>query len=1104
MSGPHRAAPKLAAVATCLFLSGTGSLVLEVSWSRLLKLVFGSTTLSISTILVAYMLGLGLGGLVGGRLARRVADGVRAYGVLEIGVGVYALAVPFVLGAYPWLNRTLLGGLGFWPAAAVRFVLSLVVLLAPTLVMGATLPLLVAALRPEEGRIAAPVGLLYGVNTLGAVTGTVAASFVLFPVLGLAWSNAAGAALDALAGALALTVVARGSAAGAAPVGKGRVTPAARDGRVTPAAQSGRVTPAARAKPAPTPAPTPAPASAPTPGPTSGPASGPADVQGGRWNAVVVSYALVGATALVYEVAWTRALTMIFGSSVYAFATMLAAFLVGIALGSLVARPVLDGLARPRAAYAGGVAALGLLAFVTLLLLARASGLALGVLEHAGASSRNLLLAGFGLSALAMLGPTLVLGALFPLVARAAAAGRDASAAVGDVYFVNTLGSAAGAFLAGFVLIPGLGLARTIALAIAVNLATAGLLLLWQREWTSGGRRVAAAAALVAAGGVLLLPPAWDVRGLLRAIYYRPSLALEFGIDMLPFEGFSLQELRYYKDGVSASIAITDEPGGTFLRINGKPDASLLDMPTQALSGHLPFLFGPHADDVMVIGYASGVTTGAVSLHAPRRLDVIEIEPAIVEASRWFERWNHKPLERPFTHLVLDDARAYLTRTSQQYDVLISEPSNPFLAGCSNLFTEEFFHLARRALRPGGRLLQWVQLYGMDPDSIRSVLAAVRTEFPYVTAFHFHTGNPDLLLMASDRPLTAADLPRWEGLAPEVQADLEQLGIYSTRDLWTLVRLTSDDVRTLAGESRRRNTDDSMFVELHTPWLVHESSAQNFDMLARVSSGVLPVAESGGARLSADEVGRLALAYAVARDNLDVAGSYAAAAEARGPSAAALTARAEILRRAHDTLPAAAAKLEDAVALDPALPEARDLRARLFEMRRRPEQALAEAELGTTAAPRDARLVHRRLRLQSITGANDAAWATAQALMALPGARFEFPMWADSGIAAVRAGRLDQGIRWLEQYLAVEPYSATKWEALADAYTRAGRTSDAARALRNRQAAIANNVRTRHRDARFEARFGSKERAAELLRSILEVDPSYAAAKQDLDALSRP
>ncbi len=1077
MSGPHRTAPKLAAVAACLFLSGTGSLVLEVCWSRLLKLVFGSTTLSISTILVAYMLGLGLGGLVGGRLARRVADGVRAYGWLEIGVGLYALAVPFVLGLYPWLNRTLLGNLGFWPAAAVRFVLSLVVLLAPTVVMGATLPFLVAALRPEDGRIAAPVGLLYGVNTLGAVTGTIAASFVFFPTLGLRWSNATGAALDALAGVLALTVAGRGRAAAAT-------------------GRRGRVTPAARAKPAPT---------------INDARTGHAapmvndaprlEPESHRWNLVVVSYALVGATALTYEVAWTRALTMIFGSSVYAFATMLAAFLVGIALGSLVARRLLDRVTRPFAVYAGGVAALGLLAFATLLLLSRASGLALVVLEHAGASSRNLVFAGFGLSALAMLGPTLVLGALFPLVARAAAAGREASAAVGDVYFVNTIGSAVGAFLAGFVLIPGLGLSRTIALAVALDFATAAAILAWQREWTAPRRRLAAAGALAAALAVALQPPAWDVRGLLRAIYYRPALALEFGIDMLPFEGFSLQELRYSRDGVSASIAITDEPGGTILRINGKPDASLLDMPTQALSGHLPFLFGPRADDVMVIGYASGVTTGSVSLHAPRRLDVVEIEPAIVEASRWFERWNHRPLERPFTHLVLDDARAYLTRTSQQYDVLISEPSNPFLAGCSNLFTEEFFHLARRALRPGGRLLQWVQLYGMDPDSIRAVLAAVRTQFPYVTAFHFHTGNPDLLLMASDRPLTAADLPRWEKLSPEVQADLEQLGIYTTRDLWTLVRLTSDDVAALAGAARHRNTDDSMFVELHTPWLVHESSAQNFDMLAGVNSGVLPLAESGGARLSAEEVGRLALAYAAARDNLDIAARYAALAEARGPSAAALTARAELLRREHATLPAAAEKLDQAVALDPALPETRDLRARLLEMRRRPAEALTEAVAGTAAAPRDARLVHRRLRLESITGANDAAWATAQALMALPGARFEFPMWADSGIAAVRAGHLDQGLRWLEQYLAVEPFSATKWEALADAYTRAGRAADAARALRNRQTAIANNVRTRHRDARWEARFGSKERAAELLRSILEVDPSYAPAKRDLDGL---
>jgi spermidine synthase len=253
-----------AVVAACLFLSGAGSLVLEVVWTRLLRLVFGSTTLAVSTVLVAYMLGLGLGGLFGGRIAARLRNGVRAYGLMEIGIALYAFAVPSLLALLPQLTGALFAELSFWPAALCRFAIVLVLLLLPTACMGATLPVLVAALVRGDATIARSVGLLYGVNTLGAVCGVFVATFALFPAVGLPGSNALGAILDLVVGLLALLVVAPrfertlaggAAAAAAAPAAAPRGAPALR-----------------------------------------------------RWNLALLSYGTVGMTALVYEVCWTRAL----------------------------------------------------------------------------------------------------------------------------------------------------------------------------------------------------------------------------------------------------------------------------------------------------------------------------------------------------------------------------------------------------------------------------------------------------------------------------------------------------------------------------------------------------------------------------------------------------------------------------------------------------------------------------------------------------------------------------------------------------------------------------------------------------------------------------
>lgn len=1053
----------LGPVAAALLLSGTGSLVMEVCWSRLLKLVFGSTTLAISTILVAYMLGLGIGGLLGGRIARRLKNGIAAYGWMEIGIAVYALAVPFIVDLFPALNRSVLSGLSFWPAALVRFVLALAIFLLPTVLMGATLPVLVAAVTRGWDDLARRVGLLYGVNTLGAVLGTLGATFLLFPMLGVFWSNAVGAAMDLTAGLIALLVLApRLAAAPAEPMPE--PAPAKRTSATRPAT---------------------------------------ADPAWPRWNLALLSYGLVGFTALTYEVAWTRALTMIFGSSVYAFSAMLSAFLVGIALGSLIGRHFIDRLQQPVRAYALGLLALGVLSFLTLFSLRRLNDVFLAIYETFGLGGRTVVIASFTLSILAMLGPTLVLGALFPLLTRTLSAGRrDPSATVGDVYFVNTIGSATGAFLAGFLLIPWLGLSRTMTLAVAINLLSAAAILLWQSQWKGAVRNGLALGAAIAGLVVALLPPMWSTRAMTMGAYYRPQNAFDFGLDLVPFDGIPVNEIDFYRDGVSATVSIHKHPNGITMKINGKPDASLKDMSTQVLSGHLPLLFGGPAERVLVIGYASGVTTGATTLYPVKQVDVVEIEPAVLEASHAFDSWNHRPLEDPRVRTILDDGRSYLASTSETYDVIISEPSNPFLSGCSNLFTREFFRAARKALRPGGRLLQWIQLYGLEPEQLASVLQSLRSEFPYAYAFQFLRNDGDLMLLATDRPLGPDDLPRWDAVPEKGRSDLEQLRIFNTADLWSLMRLVSSDIDAIVPLSPGLNTDDSMYVELRAPWRLHESADDNLALLGRFSSGILPLAETSSAPLPAEEVGDLALSYAVGRIEYDIARRLVAESKRRGASGLALGAEGFMLESGSpEEVQRAPALYLEAERLSPDRLEPKILRARWLVRAGRIEEALPLLDEVLAIRPDEPLALAMRMRIHGMAGRWAEAWQDGERLVSHPGVRFEREFWGEAAVSALASGHAEQGLALMKEFLEWNPLATREWEVYENVLRNLGRTEEADRARSNYLAAVRNNLILAHRDARWDMRFGSKDSAKNVLTQILARDPAYEAARQDLEAL---
>ena len=1038
-------------VAAFVFLSGFASLALEVCWSRSLELIFGSTTLAVTTILVAYMLGLGAGGWLGARLAGRAANGLRAYGWMEVVIGAYAACVPFALRLYPSLHRGVLAELEFWPSAFARFGLVLVVLLLPTVLMGATLPVLIEGLARERAQLGDRVGLLYGTNTLGAVAGVLLVTFLGLRHLGLAGTNFGAAGLDVLVG-LAMLRLARGQD---------------RPRAAAPAAASSA---------------------------------------GRRWDPLLLSYLAVGFTALAYEVSWTRGLALVIGSSTYAFATMLAGFLAGIALGSLLLGRRVFRLRDPLRAYVIGLFLLGLAALGVGFAFQALPDLFLRSFATLGISGATLVWLGLAFSFLVMLAPTLVLGALFPLVCRLIAErGRSNAAAVGDVYFANALGSALGAFVTGFVLIPHLGLRITMAGTIAADFAVAALVLAWARR---GARPLAVSAlGLAAAVAVMAFPPSWRTDEGALGVYYRSSTRFDFGLPKIPLLGEQSGDVLFYREGLNCTVSVHKtegglEEGGISLRINGKTDASLSDMSTQILSGHLPILFGSKPRDLLVIGYASGITLGAATLHGLRSYDVCEIEPAVIEASHWFDEQNHRPLERDDVHLILDDGRSWLAAGHRQYDVIVSEPSNPWMTGCANLFTAEFFREANRSLRPGGRLLQWIQLYGMDREGLVSILAALHESFGYAYGFLFDTGSTDLLILATNTPLEPGDLPLWEDLSPAVRRDLSRVRIYSTADLWSLLRLTPQRLAELAAGATHTNTDDGMFVELRAPWYLYDDTPDTLKLLQQNSGGLLSFYDRPGFAWPDGMPGELALAYLDRRGDPLVGDELYQLLVREGDDAMAAVYEGERkLLGDQGDFDEILARFDESCEKAPQAFAGAYHRGWFLNQAGRYEEALADLDRALQVRPDHLEARHERMKSLASLQRMREAYGLAKELLDSPLAETEPRLWAETAFFAGGFGRFDEAIPQMRRYLELEPYSPQEWRMLARWYELTERPGEAARAEQNADLALANLVRRDHWLARWHERFGTKREALLALDEALEMDPDNASVKADIERL---
>lgn len=707
---------RVSRVAPLLFGSGLCALVYQTVWLREFRLIFGASTAASAAVLAIFMAGLGLGGVLLGARADRNPRPLNFYANLELLIAASAAVSPFLVelarAGYIGVGGTT--SLGLVLGTGVRLLLSALVLAAPTVLMGGTLPAAARSVQLDADPHRRHLAILYGVNTLGAVTGAALSTFLLLEVYGNRTTLWLACLLNAAVAIAARSVSRSMESAPAAPLG-------------TEA--------------------TPAPAlTAPT---TAIPAS---DSRTSPHFARVAALG-VGFAFLLMELVWYRMLGPILGGTTFTFGLILVMALLGIGLGGAAYSIAF----RHRAATLSGFA-LTCAAEAFFIALPFALGDQLAV---AASLLRPLGALGFGgmmlswalVSAVVILPAAFISGIQFPLLLALVGKGsQDVGKQVGQVYAWNTVGSIVGSLAGGFGVIPLVTAPVTWQLVAGIlavlGLVSAGLSLSVERIRSA-----------------LLVPVSVAVLALVFLSARGPSAAWRHGsigagrsdMNQASINHISAwlreksRDIVWEKDGVESSVALSSANGLAFI-VNGKVDGNAIgDAPTQVMSGLLSALLHPDPRTSLIIGLGTGSTAGWLGA-VPRmeRVDVVEIEPAILEVARRCHAVNADVMDNPKVHTFIADAREVLLTSRQNYDVIFSEPSNPYRAGISSLFTRDFYRAVKQRLAEGGVFVQWLQAYEVDALTVQSAYATLASEFEFVETWQVHHG--DLLLVATRQP----------------------------------------------------------------------------------------------------------------------------------------------------------------------------------------------------------------------------------------------------------------------------------------------------------------------------------------------------------------
>jgi spermidine synthase len=719
-------------------LSGFSGLIYQSIWTQYLGLFLGHSSYAQSLVLLLFMGGMAAGAWLVSRRSVNLKRPLLAYAVIELVIGLLGLAFdPLFQGVTQWAYTSVFPAMGGSGVNWVRWGMATMLVLPQCVLLGATFPLMSAGfmrLQPHaEGRVLAG---LYFSNSIGAAVGALASTYLLLPWVGLPGTILSAGLLNIL---IAIAVY-----------------PLSKTERESAIVET------------------------------------PASVDGGRGPLFILIVAgLTGASSFVYEITWVRMLSLALGTTIHAFELMLASFIAGIAFGGLWLRSRADRLASPLA-MAGWVQVwMGLAALASMFVYANSFEW-VGWLMHVivrNAEGYGLYNVASGLISLLVMFPAAFFaGMTLPLLTLALLRQGQGEKAIGQVYAFNTLGAIVGVLLTVHLLLPLLGLKLALAAAAGVDLLLGVVLLRRYRPPSDAPVPAFSKALLLSAVGMVcaLLFVRFDPLMLTSSVYRHGRVSLAQDSKML-----------YLKDGKTATVAVYEVPnhdqkGGQVRSIatNGKVDAGMAgsvdqsptaDESTMVMLAALPMAMKQSYERVGVIGFGSGMTTHTL-MGSPRigRVDTVEIEPAMVEGARHFGARVHRAFDDPRSHIVIDDAKSYFSSSPTHYDLIISEPSNPWMGGTASLFSKEFYAFVPRQLNEDGLFVQWLQLYEIDPELVSSVLAGMLANFNDVHAYL--ANESDLVLVASP----TGKVPRLGGAVfadPLLKADLERVGVRGVREM---------------------------------------------------------------------------------------------------------------------------------------------------------------------------------------------------------------------------------------------------------------------------------------------------------------------------------
>lgn len=770
------------------FLSGASALVYEVVWMKMLTLVFGATALSISTTLASFMAGLALGNYWFGRLVDHSHRPLLIYSFLEFGIGIFAFIMPVLFSlldsiyifVYQDITQNYIG------LSLIRFILSFVALLIPTTLMGGTLPVITRFLFGRSGHLGERIGQLYSVNTLGAVVGTFTTGFFLIATLGIHEAAYIAGALNLLIAAVMLAMDRRYS------------TNSRNDSQNT------------------------------------------SDVLDRSEDKQIFSFRLAkltlwaigisGFCSLAYEVFWTRALVFTLDNTSHAFATMLSAFLFGLALGSMIVARWVDSAKRLFITFGIVEVSIGFFALLSIPIFGNLGASLGGTTDYSETNSWLWIFTRFGRSFLMMLIPTVLMGMTIPIASSIYTKGKiGVGGAVGRVFAINTIGGVLGSIMAGFFLIPLLGVSGSIMLIATMNTIVGIALILAEpvMKYVNKLKMAIANGALVVTALVVL-------------IFYGQLLFIS------PTERATMNNILYYEEDVGATVKVYQDVFlDKTLSIDGFPVAGTTQrhQDGQKSLGNMPLLLSKvDQPSVNIIGFGAGGSSWAATLYDTSSIDCVELVPAVLEASSFFPEINHGVLEDSKITIITADGRNYLLLTDKVYDIISVDATSPRSTGSGSLYTEEFYQLCDKRLSQNGLMLQWLPYHLLSEAELKMTTRTFLQVFPHTTLWFSFQRNY-FLLVGTQEPFNL-DFQKLVSLISQedIRQELEPLAI---KDAFDVLACFIMDEGTLSNyvTGARLNTDNHPYLEFEPSmgyFLIEEYIASNISAIAPLRQSIWP------------------------------------------------------------------------------------------------------------------------------------------------------------------------------------------------------------------------------------------------------------------------